>query len=331
MEPATLALVPHPSALPALAPPPEPTPADLLAAFYARRSPRTREAYASDLRDFALHVGGGEPRDVIGWLRLLSGPQANLVALAWRTSMVERRLAPATVNRRLTCLRSLTALLRTVGAIPWTLEVEGERASRVRDTRGPAGDGVKALLATARSHRDPWKATRDVAILRLIHDLALRREEVVSIDLEHVDLDSDPAEVLIKGKGETARERLSLPDPTKDALVTWIAKRGDFPGPLFLVGDRRRRRHGIVERLSGEGVRLILGALSAQALLPRVRPHGLRHAAITTALDITNGDLRRVQRFSRHADIRTLQVYDDNRTDLGGEVAKLVAARLPTP
>ena len=57
-----------------------------------------------------------------------------------------------------------------------------------------------------------------------------------------------------------------------------------------------------------------------------VRPHGLRHAAITEALERTNGNLRLVQRFSRHRDVRVLEVYDDNRTDLGGEVARLVAA-----
>jgi integrase/recombinase XerC len=57
-----------------------------------------------------------------------------------------------------------------------------------------------------------------------------------------------------------------------------------------------------------------------------VRPHGLRHAAITAALDLT-GDLRAVQRFSRHKDVRTLTVYDDNRQDLGGDVARRVAAQ----
>ena len=35
--------------------------------------------------------------------------------------------------------------------------------------------------------------------------------------------------------------------------------------------------------------------------------------------------VRAVQRFSRHADVRTLQVYDDARTDLAGKVARLVA------
>jgi site-specific recombinase XerD len=61
----------------------------------------------------------------------------------------------------------------------------------------------------------------------------------------------------------------------------------------------------------------------------KVWPHGLRHAAITEALDLTGGNVRAVQRFSRHRDVRVLERYDDNRRDLGGEVAKQVAASVP--
>lgn len=46
---------------------------------------------------------------------------------------------------------------------------------------------------------------------------------------------------------------------------------------------------------------------------------------MTGALDLTGGNVCAVQRFSRHADFRVLMVYDDNRTDLGGQVAALVA------
>ena len=53
--------------------------------------------------------------------------------------------------------------------------------------------------------------------------------------------------------------------------------------------------------------------------------HGLRHAAITTGLDLSGGDVRAVQRFSRHRNLATLMIYDDNRQDLGGKVARLVA------
>jgi len=65
--------------------------------------------------------------------------------------------------------------------------------------------------------------------------------------------------------------------------------------------------------------------LSADAAGVRTRPRGLRHYAVTRALDLTNGDLRRAQRFSRHRDPRTLLRYDDNRRGLGGEMAGLVA------
>ena len=55
-------------------------------------------------------------------------------------------------------------------------------------------------------------------------------------------------------------------------------------------------------------------------------PHGIRHTAITEALNLTQGDVRAVQRFSRHRDVRVLTIYDDNRTDLGGKVARMVAS-----
>jgi integrase/recombinase XerC len=35
--------------------------------------------------------------------------------------------------------------------------------------------------------------------------------------------------------------------------------------------------------------------------------------------------VRRVQKFSRHRDLRTLTLYDDNRQDMAGEVAALIA------
>jgi integrase/recombinase XerC len=92
-------------------------------------------------------------------------------------------------------------------------------------------------------------------------------------------------------------------------------------GPLFVNFDRAGKGH----RLTGAAVYHIVGWLGAKAGLT-VRPHGLRHLAITTALDRTNGDVRAVAKFSRHQDLRTLSRYRDNRPDLAGDVAALVAA-----
>jgi integrase/recombinase XerC len=78
-------------------------------------------------------------------------------------------------------------------------------------------------------------------------------------------------------------------------------------------------------RLTGAGVYDLVRRLGGEVGL-EVRPHGLRHAGITTALDRTGGDLRAVQRFSPNRDVPTVGLYDDAREDVGGRVARLVAS-----
>lgn len=128
------------------------------------------------------------------------------------------------------------------------------------------------------------------------------------------------------GKGRTAKERLSLPDPTQDALSNWLRFRGYRPGPLFIRLDRAGSRKDL-KRMDPASINYVLQKYSKK-IGQRVKPHGLRHAAITEALEVTNGDVRSVARFSRHRDLRVLTVYDDNRQDLGGAVANLLAERV---
>jgi integrase/recombinase XerC len=54
-------------------------------------------------------------------------------------------------------------------------------------------------------------------------------------------------------------------------------------------------------------------------------PHRIRHSAITAALDATNGNVRKVQKLSRHRKLDTLMIYDDNRTNLQGQVSSLLS------
>jgi integrase/recombinase XerC len=42
-------------------------------------------------------------------------------------------------------------------------------------------------------------------------------------------------------------------------------------------------------------------------------PYRIRHSAITAALDATDGNVRKVQKLSRHQKLDTLMLYDDNR------------------
>lgn len=175
------------------------------------------------------------------------------------------------------------------------------------------------LLATTAATAN---GTRDRAVLWLLFGLGLRRAEVVSLDLEHVDLD-DPC-VHVLGKGHRERVRVTLSAEGRDAPQAWLDVRGSEPGPVF-VGLSRARPNSHGQRLTGRDIHRLVAPLGRRADLGRVRPHGLRHAAITTALD-AGASLRAVQAFSRHADPRTLMLYDDNRRALGGDVARLPSA-----
>lgn len=290
----------------------------LVDAFLEGRTARTLEAYRQDLVDFARFAGAETSEAAVRRLLEAGLGPANAQAHAYRADLLARGLAPATVNRRLAALRSIVKLARTLGLVPWTLEVPSVKSQAYRDTKGPGRVGVRSLLDELERRPDA-KATRDRALVRLLYDLGLRRGEAVSLDL--VDLDLQAGTVSILGKGRKERETLTLPDPTKAALEAWVAVRGPEAGPLFVNFDRA----GKGSRLTGRSVARVLAALG-DAVGLTVRPHGLRHAGITEALDATHGDVRAVQRFSRHRDLRVLTRYDDNRRDLGGEVARLVAA-----
>jgi integrase/recombinase XerC len=289
---------------------------ELLDAFLRGRNPNTLRAYAKDLDAFAQFLNAESENAAAAHLLSCDAGTANGLILDYRNDMVERKLAAATINRRLSSLRALVKLARMLGLVAWNIEIENLAVDPYRDTRGPGAEGVAAMLAKAQEREDA-KGIRDVAIIRLLHDRGFRRGELVSLNREHY---SPVRGLSLMGKGRRAREWISLPKPTRAALEAWVQVRGNFPGPLFVALDRTNAGH----RLTGTAIYDIVRKLG-DAVGVRARPHGLRHTAITSVLDKLNGNVRDAQKFSRHRDVRTLMIYDDARTDAGGAAAELVA------
>lgn len=291
--------------------------ADLVNLFYSKYQAASLRNVRGSLADFARFLGA-EPAAVPGVLLRNGNGPANALVLRYRADLLER-VGSGTVNRRLSAVRSLVDLARTVGAITWALDVPGVKEEKYRDTRGPGLDGVQKIMAAADRRQDhrARAAIRDRALLRLLNGMGLRRAEVVSLDLEHVDLDGNKLSVL--GKGKRDRVWLTIPPWAHEALASWIQARGDAPGALFTSIGKAGR---IGSRLTGDGVRYILATLGASVGV-QVRPHGLRHTAITALLD-AGADVRDVQKFSRHADLNTLMIYDDNRADKFGKMAAII-------
>lgn len=52
--------------------------------------------------------------------------------------------------------------------------------------------------------------------------------------------------------------------------------------------------------------------------------HRIRHSAITAVLERNGGNIRKAQSFSRHADPKTLMIYDDNLNQPQAEMSDLL-------
>ncbi|MBD0364161.1 MAG: tyrosine-type recombinase/integrase, partial [Coleofasciculus sp. C3-bin4] len=269
-----------------------------------KRSPNTRAAYEKDLKDFFKEMAGKLPTPdvVLEFLHLERG-QAVSVVLKYKAALFKRGLSEATVNRRLAAVRALVAKGRAMGIASFTLEdVKGEKVAKYRDTSGIDPDTFKRVLLWC--DRSTLIGKRDYALLRLLWGNALRRNEVTQLNIGDFDPDAKTLRILGKGRG-TQSEVVDLGDGTVEAIAQWLeASRGVRPddAPLFTSLDF----HNNGRRLTGDGLRKIVVRLCTKAgIKKQMSCHRIRHSAITAALDATDGNVRKVQKLSRHRQLDT--------------------------
>ncbi|MCX6539225.1 MAG: tyrosine-type recombinase/integrase [Acidobacteria bacterium] len=309
----------------------------ILEAWRAGKSPHTMRSYEHDLEAFARFLSAGldiapslTVEAALDRLFQQDSASAHGIVLNFRGSLLAANLAPATINRALATLRSVSKLARMLGVVQggWIIEVPGVKAERRRDTRGPAVEDVRRMLeATA---ADTETETRDHAIVATLFCLGLRVSELCGLNLEETDLARGTT--WIRGKGRRERELVPLPETVVAALRRYLAHRGAVgQGPLFLS---RSHRPGIggTKRLHARSVLRLVTDLGERVGV-RVWCHALRHTAITTA--VARGAaaglrLDQVRAYSRHKTVATLIGYVDehDRAGVQRQITDVVAAAL---
>lgn len=301
--------------------------AELLGAWLETLTDNARRSYQSDLEHFAAWIGAPDIETAMQALFTLRGPQANGIVLKYRRHLLttpvwsraavvsgaeadRKGYAPATVNRRLAALRSVSKIARMVGVFDGAIEVSGMKVESGVHTRSPISHDdylltmrhMDASIAITEDEHELRRLVRDRAVFRLLHDLLLRRVEVQRIDL--ADLDLSGRELVVRSKGaQGRRDVVGMTELVAQTITAHIELRGPEPGALFLGSAPP-------EPFALSTVNRIVERRSTAAAGVKARPHDLRRIAITTGLDRT--DLRSVARAARHRNPATTMRYDQS-------------------
>jgi integrase/recombinase XerC len=287
-------------------------------------SAHTSAAYESDVTQFlgfaaqfrGVAIEALEPLDLdLGAIR------------AFMADLYRQGHARTSVARKLSALRAFSRYLRREGWIendPAALAVGPKREQKI-----PAHLSIDEM---SRLLEMPDIATalgrRDRAILELFYASGLRLSELVSVDLEEVNLRARMVRVMGKG----AKERLvPFNSSTEDSIRAWLADRAALrhsgkpraPGPASkALGPTSRaqtttsRAHSEPlfvnfrgARLTGRSVqRLVARYVAACSTRFGISPHALRHSFATHLLE-RGADLRAIQELLGHVQLSTTQRY----------------------
>jgi integrase/recombinase XerC len=273
-------------------------------------SANTQRAYAFAIADFYHRVYDEvvSPESIANFLTLPSS-EALFQVLNYRRMLIEAKLAPSTINVRLSALKSLVDYARKMGECAFSLnDVPGLKTENYRNTTGIDAEAFKGVIKQA--NVNTFGGARDYAILRLLWDNALRRGEVCSLDVG--DFSASERTLMILGKGKIAKSPIDLSSGATAAISRWLEVRGKYSDdePMFISLSRNQPGH----RLGGSAIYAIVRQYcQEQEIEKMMSPHRIRHSAITAHLNTSEGNIRAAQALSRHADLKTLTLYDDNR------------------
>lgn len=257
-------------------------------------SENTLGAYRTDLRQLSEFLTG---LGVAGWKDVTP---AHVTAFVMH--LRERQYATTSVARKVAALKSFFHFLMKTQAIAVdpTDSLDTPKVEKYLPSVLLPEEVTRLFAAVL-----PGAAVgqRDLAMLHTLHSTGMRVSELVTCDVQHLDL----ARGHMKCRGRNRRERqLPLSLEAQRALVTYLED-----GRRSLLHDETQtalflNHHG--QRLTRQGFWLIMKNYARLAGIDRITPHTLRHSF---ALDMLGKgmELRNVQELLGHANISTTQIY----------------------
>lgn len=280
-------------------------------------SPLTKTAYRKALTDF------------LGWWEAQGRPPLSKAVVGrYVAGLVERGLAPSSVNVRLSAIRKLVREAADNGLLG---SFEAEAIARVRGIKRQ-GRRAGTWLSQAQAQDlllapdvTTLRGLRDRALLAVLLGCGLRRSELVALTFAHLQR-REGRWVVLDLTGKHGRTRtVPMPGWCKAAVDAWARAAGLSGGHVFRPTAPRGEQVLDRPRLSHEAVALIVRkygrTLGHASLTPedlegvRLAPHDLRRTFAKLA-HRGGAPLDQIQLSLGHASLQTTEVYLGVEQDL---------------
>jgi integrase/recombinase XerD len=229
--------------------------------------------------------------------------------LSYLLNLKERNYAATTIARKVAAMRSFFDFMMNEGDIKDNPSQDIASPKVGRALPKPISISQVRRLIDEPAQQSKSEAQRDTAILHLLYASGMRVSELVSLNLNDVDL----AGGFVRCFGKGHKERIIPIAPraaqaVDDYLRELRSRLVHSPEEPALFLNARG------ERLTRQGLWQILKEYAKSVGLEGITPHTLRHSFATHMLS-GGADLRSVQELLGHANISTTQVYTHLTTD----------------
>jgi integrase len=253
-------------------------------------SPETRRSYARSITALDTYAEGR--------------PLTLTLLLEWR-AVLAAKFCSGGVNVRIAAIKKLIRTARRTGLI------DAETASELLELKGmpyrgtPTGNWLsleqaRALLAAP--NRKTLRGRRNYCILAIMIGCGLRRSEVASLTMKHIQ-EREGRPVILNLVSKAGRVRtVPIPDFVKVAIDEWIAVAKINSGLLI------RRTTLAPEGLSTYALWHIVHQTAAKIGIENLGPHDLRRTCAGLCFK-NGGEIQQIQFMLGHASIVTTQRY----------------------
>ena len=264
--------------------------------FEKRASVHTIKSYHTDLDQFQKYL--------LFQYELDKPQEAKAPMLrSWIVSLMEEGMNPSSINRKIASLRTFFGFLKRKNVV----SQDPTKILSALKTRKklPAFVEEKSMemLFQEDTFTDDFEGVRDRTIMELLYGSGIRLAELVSLELNDLNL---PART-IRVFGKRSKERivpistslanllhqyLTLRAPAEDTEILILTNSGKAVYPVFVQ-------------------RTVSKYLSAVTTLSQKSPHVLRHTYATHLLN-RGADLNAIKELLGHANLAATQIYTHN-------------------